>query len=272
MKTKNIYIALMGIFLLAGLIFGGIFIHQYNDGQASADAFNELEQLVVEETEPADASKDSACDVGEIATEEELPEEDQEMAEAIAAHEKYQALFEQNDDFIGWISIADTKVNYPVMQSVDRPDFYLNHAFDKSYSSYGVPYADESCVTGLSDNIVVYGHNMKNGSMFSDLVKYASKEFWETHPVIRFDTMSRISEYEVVEAFRFDTNNETFRFNEYTDMNEAEFSEFWENCQQRQLYDTGIEIAHGDELLTLSTCEYTYKNGRFIVVARKIGE
>ena len=263
MKTKNIYIALMGIFLIVAVIFGGIFIHQYKYGQSSAEAFNNLEQLIVEPTEPATPTEDTAPD-------EEPEEADEELAEALAAYEKYQALYEQNNDFIGWISIADTQVNYPVMQSMDSPNFYLKHAFDKSYSSYGVPYADENCVTGLSDNIVLYGHNIKNGSMFSDLVKYASKDFWETHPIIRFDTMSRLSEYEVVAAFRFDTNHETFRFNEYTDMDEAEFAEYMENCNQRKLYDTGVEVAYGDELLTLSTCEYTYENGRFVVVARRI--
>lgn len=265
MKTKNIYIALMGIFLIAAIIFGGIFIHQYKDGQESAEAFNNLEQLIVEPTEPTTPTEDTAPD-------DEPEEVDEELAEALAAYEKYQALYEQNSDFIGWISIADTQVNYPVMQSRENPDFYLKHAFDKSYSSYGVPYADEACVTGLSDNIVLYGHNMKNGSMFSDLVKYASKDFWEAHPVIRFDTMSRLSEYEVVAAFRFDTNHETFRFNEYTDMDKAEFAEFMENCNQRKLYDTGVEVAYGDDLLTLSTCEYTYENGRFVVVAKRIAE
>jgi sortase B len=79
-----------------------------------------------------------------------------------------------------------------------------------------------------------------------------------------------MGEYQVILVFRFDTDNETFCYNEYTDMDEAEFVEFMEQCRQRQLYDTGISVSYGDELLTLSTCEYTYKNGRFVVVAKRI--
>lgn len=274
MKTKNIYISLVALFLLAAVIFGGIFFHQYNDGKESQEAFNELENLIVEPTPTPEGSEDRTDIAGD---ETDIPEEstepvDDEIAEALAAMEKYQALYEQNEDFVGWIKIDNTLISYPVMQSIDNPDFYLKHAFDKSYSNYGVPYIDEACATGLSNNIIIYGHNMSNGSMFADLLKYASQDYCEAHPVICFDTLSQLSQYQIVAVFRFDTNNETFRFNEFTDMNEEEFAEYMSNCHERQLYDTGYTAAHGDELITLSTCEYTYENGRFVVVAKKIVE
>ena len=274
MKTKNIYISLVALFLLAAVIFGGIFFHQYNDGKESQAAFNELENMIVEPTPVPDEGGDSTDATG---NETDVPEEstepvDDEIAEALAAMEKYQALYEQNGDFVGWIKVDDTLINYPVMQSNDNPDFYLKHAFDKSYSNYGVPYIDEACATGLSNNIIIYGHNMSNGSMFADLLKYASQDYYEAHPVICFDTLSQLSQYQIVAVFRFDTNNETFHFNEFTDMNEAEFTEYMSNCHERQLYDTGYTATHGDALITLSTCEYTYENGRFVVVAKKIVE
>ena len=106
--------------------------------------------------------------------------------------------------------------------------------------------------------------------MFADICKYTDKSFYEEHKTIKFDTLSTFGEYEVVAVFKFDTNNETFKFNEYTTMDEAEFNEFMENVHSRQLYDTGVDAEYGDELLTLSTCEYTYKNGRFVVVAKKV--
>lgn len=274
MKTKNIYISLVALFLLAAVIFGSIFFHQYNDGKESQEAFNELENMIVEPTPVPDESEDSTDATG---NETGVPEEstepvDDEIAEALAAMEKYQALYEQNEDFVGWIKIDDTLISYPVMQSTDNPDFYLKHAFDKSYSNYGVPYIDEACATGLSNNIIIYGHNMSNGSMFADLLKYASQDYYEAHPVISFDTLSQLSQYQIVAVFRFDTNNETFHFNEFTDMNKEEFAEYMSNCHERQLYDTGYTAMHGDELITLSTCEYTYENGRFVVVAKKIVE
>ena len=109
---------------------------------------------------------------------------------------------------VGWIFIEGTEVNYPVMQTPDNPDYYLKHSFDKTWSDYGVPYVDESCTVGTSNNLVIYGHNMKNGSMFSGLVQYKSKEFFESHPVICFDTVDEPGQYQVIAAFRYNTNNE----------------------------------------------------------------
>lgn len=229
--------------------------------------------MIVEPTDVPDVTEPgtTVTDDDEPAEETTAPVDD-EIAEALAAQEKYQALYDQNSDFVGWIKIENTMISYPVMQSIDSPDFYLKHGFDKGYSNYGVPYIDEARATGLSNNIVIYGHNMKNGSMFSDLVKYSPQDYYESHPVIQYDTLTQLSAYQIVCVFRFDTNNETFRFNEYTNMNEEEFTEYMTNCHERQLYDTGVTAEYGDELITLSTCEYTYKNGRFVVVARKIVE
>lgn len=272
MKTKSIYISLIAVFLLVAVITGGVVLYQHQDGKASEQAFNELEQLIAEPTESSEPAMEDETEAAADEINPESSEEDAEIAEALAAYEKYKALYEQNEDFVGWISIADTKINYPVMQSADNPDFYLKHGFDKSYSNYGVPYADEACAIGLSNNIVIYGHNMKNGSMFSDLLQYASADFCAENPIICFDTLSRLSKYQVIAVFRFDTNNETFRYNEYVDMNEETFAEFMENCNARKLYDTGVTAEYGDELITLSTCEYTYENGRFVVVAKKVTE
>ena len=107
--------------------------------------------------------------------------------------------------------------------------------------------------------------------MFADLCSYADRDFWKGHKTIRFDTLSAFGEYEVLAAFRFNTNRDTFRYNEYTNMDEAEFAEFLENVRAQALYDTGVEVEYGGELLILSTCEYTYKNGRFEVVTKKVG-
>ena len=210
MKTKNIYISLMALFLLAAMIFGGIWFSQSRDAVASEEAFNELENLIVEPTDAPEVTEPDESVPGE----EEIPAEttepvDDEIAETLAAQKKYQALYDQNNDFVGWIKIDNTMISYPVMQSIDNPDFYLKHGFDKGYSNYGVPYIDEACATGLSNNIVIYGHNMKNGSMFSDLVKYTSQDYYESHPIIQYDTLTQLSDYQIVCVFRFDTNNET---------------------------------------------------------------
>ena len=123
---------------------------------------------------------------------------------------------------------------------------------------------------GISNNIVIYGHHMKNGSMFADLCNYTDEDFWREPPLIHFDTLSSFGEYEIVAVFRFNTNKETFKYNECVTMNEEEFNEFIQEVHAREMYDTGIDAEYGDQLLTLSTCEYFYKNGRFVVVAKKV--
>ena len=112
-------------------------------------------------------------------------------------------LYQQNGDLVGWISIADTNINYRVMQSVNEPNFYLKHGFDKEYSDYGCPYVQEDCdVQEPSDNLVIYGHHMSNGSMFAHLEKFKSKDFWSEHRMITFNTLTDKQEYEIVAVFR----------------------------------------------------------------------
>lgn len=248
-KKKTIGTVIMIIFMAVALVALYISAYQSFAGNRSKQEFEEIEMLISDSLEQAE-----------------------EKSEQEIAYEKYQALLAGNNDFIGWIKIERTNVNYPVMQTVDNPNFYLKHNFDKQYSDYGVPYLDEECFVDLTNNLVIYGHNMKNGTMFADLVNYKDKDFWEEHQTINFDTMAEFSEYQVMYAFAFDTNNETFCYNDFTNMDEEQFAEFMAECEKRMAYDTGIRAEFGDEILTLSTCEYTHENGRFVVVAKKIVE
>jgi len=272
-KKKIIGIVLIAVLSISAVVSGIMFARQYSDSKTSKEAFSSLADLVVDidtsrQAEPAEdtgTGEDSGTDEPAELTEEEIRAKQTELA-----HEKYGALFEQNQDFIGWISIDGTNINYPVMQTLDNPDYYLRHSFEKIWSDYGVPYIDEACIMGISNNVVIYGHHMNDGSMFAELCNYTDEDFWREHPTIRFDTLSSFGEYEIVAVFKFNTNKETFKYNEWTNMNEAEFSEYMEEVHARQLYDTGIDAEYGDQLLTLSTCEYTYKNGRLVVVAKKV--
>ena len=263
MKKKSIGIIVVSVLCAFAIFAGAMFAHQYFDAKNSEDSFDVLTNLIVDvpdETVPETDNSEST----------ELSPEELAAQEAEQARAKYKELFEQNDDFIGWIAIDGTNVNYPVMQTPDNPDYYLKHSFEKAYSDYGVPYIDEACATGISNNLVIYGHHMKNGTMFSDLCNYTDADFCKEHPIINFDTLSGFGEYQVVAVFKFDTNHEDFRYNEYTQMNEEQFKEFMSQVHARQCYDTGIDAEYGDQLITLSTCEYTYNNGRFVVVAKKV--
>lgn len=261
MKKKTIGIIAISALCAFAIFAGAMFTHQYIDAKNSVEQFDELTDLI------ADVEAETETESTE---EPELSEEELAAAQAALAHEKYGALFEQNEDFIGWIKIDGTKIDYPVMQSPNNPDYYLKHSFEKAYSDYGVPYIDEACATGISNNLVIYGHHMRNGTMFSDLCNYTDADFCKEHPIINFDTLSGFGEYQVVAVFKFDTNHEDFRYNEYTQMNEEQFKEFMSQVHARQCYDTGVDAEFGDQLITLSTCEYTYNNGRFVVVAKKV--
>ena len=183
---------------------------------------------------------------------------------------KYADLFAQNNDFIGWIKIDDTVIDYPVMQLRDNPDFYLTHNFNKEYSRFGVPYIQANCSLS-SDNIIIYGHNMKNKSMFNELTKYSSKDFYDNHRFIQFDTLTEQRTYEVVCAFKTVANANGFQYFNFVNANTKDnFSAYIERCQVLSLYNTGVNAEYGDKLITLSTCEYSQNNGRFVVVAKLI--
>lgn len=182
----------------------------------------------------------------------------------------YMKLKSQNADFIGWIKIDDTNINYPVMQS-NIPNFYLKKNFNKEFSDYGTPYISELCNADKSDNLIIYAHNMKNHQMFGDLEKYKSKDFYNNHKYIQFDTLNNQGTYEIISVFKTTANG--FTYQSYTDFtNEEQFNTFMDKCKSLSLYETETNSAYGDRLITLSTCEYSQKDGRLVVVAKQMEE
>ena len=171
----------------------------------------------------------------------------------------------------GYPTAITQNVEY-LLDSVDKPNFYLKRGFDKQYSDYGVPYVQENCDLALSDNCVIYGHHMNNGTMFADLCKYESEDFYQEHKTVRFDTLSGFGEYEVVAVFKTVAYSEQgFKYYHFTRAESAEdFDAYIVQCKALSLYDTGVTVEYGDRLITLSTCEYSRKNGRMVVVAKRI--
>ena len=145
---------------------------------------------------------------------------------------QYQALYAQNSDLAGWIQIDGTNINYPVMQSKHDPDFYLKHNFEKADSPHGCPYVQANCdLQTPSDNILVYGHNMKDGTMFSDLLQYKRESFWEQHGIIQFDTLTAQAEYTVMAVFRGEAED-LFAYYQCTDTETPqEFAAYVDACR-----------------------------------------
>lgn len=187
---------------------------------------------------------------------------------------EFAALYRRNPHMIGWIFVPDTQINYPVVQTPDAPDYYLHRSFDGSYSEGGCLYLQEDCSVNTSDNLIIHGHNMRNGSMFGELHRYADQSFWQDHRVISFNSLTENGTYEILAAFVTSvTADDAFRYWDFTHTaNEKVFDGFVEHCKAMSLYDTGVTAAYGDKLITLSTCDYTVRNGRFVVVAKKIKE
>ena len=261
--NKNQKILIAGVALFAALfLFSGVMLMwQYADGKQSADAFDAVADLIQPVETPQPGTIPGVGDTTE-------DEPDLEMV----AFEKYAAIHEQNSDFVGWVSIDGTNINYPVMQTIDNPNFYLKRGFEKQYSNYGVPYVQENCALGISDNVVIYGHHMNNGSMFADLCKYEREDFYREHTTIHFDTLSSLGEYEIVAAFKTVAYSEDgFKYYHFVNAeDENAFDAFISQCKALALYDTGVDAEYGDKLLTLSTCEYSRTNGRMVVVAKQI--
>ena len=187
---------------------------------------------------------------------------------------QYQALWEQNQDLAGWLSIAGTAIDYPVMHTPQEEEFYLRRAFDGSASVSGTPFLAADCFAGCG-NYLIYGHNMRDGSMFAALLDYADAAFWEEHPTIRFDTLEETGTYEVLAAFYVDVAvtdaGVSFPYYAYTDLrDEAVFTEYLSQVESAALYDTGVTAVPGDQLLTLSTCSYHTSDERFVVVAQQV--
>lgn len=186
---------------------------------------------------------------------------------------QYDAIYELNNDFAAWLYIPGTEIDYPVMYTPRNEQYYLRKNFEKKYATggclfIGKPWDEESNQT------IIYGHNMHDGSMFGKLHDYKNKDYALEHKTIRFDTLHETREYEVIAAFygKVYKVNDTgvFRYYRYTDLStEKMFNEFIENVKKAALYDTGVDVEFGDRILTLSTCSYYTEAGRFVVVARE---
>ena len=187
----------------------------------------------------------------------------------------FASLYRKNQDFIGWLSIEDTNIDYPVMQTPEDEEYYIHRDFYGAYSSAGTLFVDlDSNVQKPSDNIIIYGHNMKTGKMFHDLLKYENEAFYKNHKYIQFDTIYGNGTYEVIAAFRthiLAEGEEGFRYYQFFNMeDETVFNQYVSGCKALTGYTIETGASYGDSLLTLSTCAYHTDNGRFVVVAKKI--
>ena len=184
-------------------------------------------------------------------------------------------LQKENSEIIGWLEIEGTNINYPVLQGKDN-EFYMKNNYKKEKSKNGSIFLDKSYNWDIpSSNLLLYGHNNKNGTMFQELLKYKKEDFYKEHTKIKFTTNKEDSVYEIMSVFYsrvyYKNEKNVFRYYYFVNAeNEQEYNDFVNNAKKASIYDTGITAEYGEQLLTLSTCSYHTEDGRFVVVAKKL--
>ena len=234
---------------------------------------NELQQLHEQQATETEQIEEPVAEDSHEAKPSPTPtpcnEEDTQSEEPRYVDSGLVLLHEKNPDCIFWITIPETVIDYPVMYHPGEKDYYLHRDFYGNYLASGTLYLAENCDSESSDNLIVYGHHMQNGSMFAHLDKYKSEDFFKKHPQIILQTLQGEEIYRILAAFTTPVyTGHDFTYYSFTHaQSEKEYLSFVEACLSRSLYDTGTTAAYGQRLLTLSTCEYSQENGRMVIVA-----
>ena len=239
------------LFLIIIFICGIFYISNYfyNDSKNKKENNNILSEIKIDKTEITQSKTEKMLQIEELQ--------------------------KQNEEVIGWLEVDGTNINYPVLQGTDN-DYYVTHNYKKEYSKNGSIFLDKNYDWTIpSSNLLLYGHNNKNGIMFAELLKYAQEDFYKKHTEIKFVTSTEESNYEILAVFYsrvyYKREQNVFRYYYFVNANnEQEYNEFVNNAKKASIYDTGVTAQYGEQLLTLSTCEYSQEDGRFVVVAKKI--
>jgi len=263
-KLRKILMAVLAAVFVTGIGLSVYQSYQYAQAQQLQDRAQQLVQ--VPEPKPVELLPEVDTP---LAPAPEMDENAKELAKL-----ELTALQQENPDVLGWITIPETKISYPLMAAY-TPDEYLHTAWDGSYNYAGSIYLECQNDRELSDfHSLIYGHNMANGSQFRTIMYYQQQNYWKEHPRIYFSTLYEEREYEVLAAFYdriYYKAEKCFKYYEFLDPEtEEEFNEGIEYFKSHSLYDTGVDAEWGDQLLTLVTCAYHVEDGRFVVVARMV--
>ena len=184
------------------------------------------------------------------------------------------SLKQENQDVVGFLEIENTNISYPVVQGKDN-EFYMTHNYKKEKSKNGAIFLDKNYDWNIeSNNLLIYGHNLNNGTMFQELLKYEDEEYYKKHPVILFTTENKEKKYEIISVFKskvYNKKDNVFKYYFFTNIRtEEEFNNYVRNVKELSIYDIKNTAVYGEELISLSTCSYHVKDGRFVVVGKEI--
>lgn len=200
---------------------------------------------------------------------------DTQETDRVAILEQYDILYSMYPDLVGWLKIEDTPIDYPVMQDRTGKEYYLKHDFEGRDDNKGSLFVSaDAKVDPRDQNLVIFGHNVSDGSQFGELDRYLDKTFYKKHKTITFDTIYETGTYQVVAVVKTHVKTEDeegFRYYWFRNYkNRSQFQDLLDFVEENQLYDTGEHLSYGDTTIMLSTCEYTVNNGRLVVIAKRI--
>ena len=278
MKEKNdkdfvytiLYIIFMTIIIISALyIFK--FYKMSNEATEESQLLNEIDLETQEKANNSSNDIETKNNEADGNTSKNIENNNIETTERMLKVKKLQ---KENDDIVGWLEIEDTNINYPVLQGDDN-EFYLNRNYKKEKSEKGSIFLDAKYNWNIpSNNLLIYGHNIINGLMFQDLLKYESQDFYKKHPNIRFTTEKDDKEYEIISVFKsrvyYKAEKNVFRYYDFINAKkEEDYMEFVKNAKKASIYDIEATAKYGDELITLVTCSYHIEDGRFVVIGRE---
>lgn len=192
-------------------------------------------------------------------------------------YSKFDELLEHNPDIVGWVSVNNTEIDLPIYKASDN-DYYLNRDANGKFSGYGSLFMDYRCDIvpyRKSQNLIVYGHHMQNGTMFGNLTKYKKLDFYKASPIVTFDSLYEAGTYKIF-ALMITTNDTDYTYGygyspyQANFETQEEFLKWVEYSKQRSLVETNVDVKEFDEVITLSTCCYDFTDARFVVLARKV--
>ena len=257
-KKRNSFSMIITVIAIVMLIYAGYNLYLiFSEYQKGSSEYKALEEAVITQIIPSTTG-----------SEENLPKEEENEEKFKVDFDKLKAI---NADVLAWIHFDNPKqINYPVVAGIDNSK-YLTRTFEGNYNAAGTLFVDKNNSKDFSDrNTFIYGHNMKNGSMFAKLREYKSKAFWEENPYFYIYTPDgKVSKYEIFAACIVLDTSETYTkwYN-----NDTEYLEYINYLKSIALYQTGVEVEAADRIVSLSTCTNVTDEERLVVHAVKISE
>lgn len=280
--ANKIIIAVASVILVISLGFVAYYFIQQRQADELNDELKNLHTTVITEATTETTVETTVLETEPTTVTTPAPE-------PLVVMDSMQPFIDKNPDTAGWITVGGTSIDNVVVQTDDN-DFYLERDFNGNYSQPGTVFADFRCIVNdydfnQSDNIVLYGHNQANGSMFGTLSKYkitkqnTSKfDFYLQHPTFTFSNLYEEYTYKIIALFVCEVREDqtrdgnVFDYHNYVRFGTKKktYEEFMENVTERSQIITGVDVQKGDKFLTLSTCSNEFEPSRFVVIGRRV--